>query len=99
MVTQTTSRVSDAEVINGDADDTKDMVAHDTQTEYSPSFFPDSTQVCVEVDVNRPKEKGQPVEEGDATAVSSANGHSSDTSSLRTGAQEFWVTSLRDFVH
>ena len=30
MVTQTTSRVSDAEVINGDADDSKGMVAHDT---------------------------------------------------------------------
>ena len=61
MVTQTTRRVSDAEVINGDADDTKGMVAHDTQMRYSPSFFPDSTQVCVEMDVNRPKEKGQPV--------------------------------------
>ena len=28
----------------GDADDTKDMVAHDTQVGYRPSFFPDSAQ-------------------------------------------------------
>ena len=64
MVTQSTSRVSDAEVIIGDADDTEGMVAHDTQMRDSPSFFPDSTQVCVEMDVNGPKEKGQPVMEG-----------------------------------
>ena len=51
---------SDAEVTKGDADDTKNTVAHDTQMRYSPSLFPDSTQVCVETDVNRPKEKGQP---------------------------------------
>ena len=63
MVTQTTSRVSHTEVFNGGADRTKGMVAHDTQMRYSPSFFPDSTQVCVEMDVNRPKEKGQPVME------------------------------------
>ena len=35
---------------------------------------------------------------GDAAAVSSANSYSSDTSSLRTRAQERWVTRLRDFV-
>ena len=62
---------SDAEVINGDAEDTKGMVAHDTQMRYSPSFLLDGTQVCVEADVNRPKEKGQLVM--DAAAVSSAN--------------------------
>ena len=45
---------SDAEVINGDAGDTKDTVAHDTQMRYSPSFLPENTQVCVETDVNRP---------------------------------------------
>ena len=55
---------SDAEVINGDADDTKETVANDTQMRYSPSFFPENTHVCVETDVNRPKEKGQPVMEG-----------------------------------
>ena len=55
---------SNAEVINGDADDTKDTVAHDTQMTYSPSFLPDRSRVCVETDVNRPKEKGQPVMEG-----------------------------------
>ena len=31
---------------------------------YSPTFFPDSPQVCVEMDVNRSKEKGQLVMEG-----------------------------------
>ena len=30
---------SDAEVINGDADDTKNTVAHDTQMRYSPSLL------------------------------------------------------------
>ena len=39
MVTHTTSRVSDAEVINDDADDSKGRVAHDTQMRYSPFFF------------------------------------------------------------
>ena len=52
------------EVINGDADDTKNTVAHDTQMRYSPSLLPENTQVCVETDVNRPKEKGQSVMEG-----------------------------------
>ena len=54
---------SDDEQSEETADDSKDMVAHDTQMRYSPSFFLDSTQVCVEMDVNRPKEKGQPVME------------------------------------
>ena len=35
-----------------------------TTSRVSPSFFPDSTEVCVEMDVNRHKEKGQPVMEG-----------------------------------
>ena len=30
----------------------------------SPSFLPENTQVCVETDVNRAKEKGQSVMEG-----------------------------------
>ena len=51
---------SDAEVTNGDDDDTKGMAAHDTQMRHRPSFFPESTHVCVDMDVNRPKEKGQP---------------------------------------
>ena len=55
---------SDAEVINGDADDTRNTVAHETQIRHSPSFSPDSTQVCFRTDVNRPKEKDQPVMEG-----------------------------------
>ena len=55
---------SDAEVTNGDADETKDMVAHDTQMRYSPSFSLESPHVCVGMDVNRPKEKGQQVMEG-----------------------------------
>ena len=55
---------SDAAVINGDADDTKDTNAHDTQMRHSPSFLPENIQVCVETDVNRPDEKGQPVMEG-----------------------------------
>ena len=55
---------SDAEVINGDADDTKDTIAHDTQMRYNPCLLPENTHVCVETDVNRPKEKGQPVMEG-----------------------------------
>ena len=89
---------SDAEVIDGDADDSKDTVAHDMQMRNSPSFFPENTQVCVETDVNRPKEKSIG-HGGDSAAVNSANSYSSDTSSLRRGAQEFWVTSLRDLVH
>ena len=52
---------NDAEVTNGDADETKDMVAHDTQMRYSPSFSPESLHVCVGMDVNRPKDKGQQV--------------------------------------
>ena len=36
---------------------------------------------------------------GDAAAVSSANSYSSDMSSLRIGAQELWVTSLRHLMH
>ena len=51
---------SDAEVTKSGADDT----AHDTPVRYSPSFLQESTQVCVETGVNRPKEKGQPVMEG-----------------------------------
>ena len=30
----------------------------------SPSFLLENTQVCVETDVNRPEERGQPVMEG-----------------------------------
>ena len=55
---------SGAEVINGDADDTKNTRAHDTQMRYSPSFLPENPPVCVETDVNRPKKKGQSVLEG-----------------------------------
>ena len=90
---------SDAEVTCGDADDTKNAVAYDTQMRYSLSFLPVSTQVCVETDVNRPKEKGQPVMEGTQLRSAQQTGNSSDTSSLRTGAQESWATSLRDLVH
>ena len=54
---------NDAEVINGDADDTKDTVAHDTQMRYSPIFLLENIQVGVETDVNRLKEKGQSVME------------------------------------
>ena len=36
---------------------------------------------------------------GDTAAVSSADSYSSDTSSVKTRAQEFWVTSHRDLVH
>ena len=72
---------SDAEVINGDADDTKNTVAHDMQRRRSPSFLPENTQVCVETDVNRPKEKGQSVIEG---------------TQMRS-AQQLRVTSLQDF--
>ena len=39
-------------------------LAHETQIRHSPSFSPDNTQVCVRTDVNRPKEKDQPVMEG-----------------------------------
>ena len=49
MVTQTTSRVSDGEVINGDADDTKGMVATTRR---------DSIQVCVEMDVKQAQREG-----------------------------------------
>ena len=59
---------------------------------YSP-FFPDNTQVRVKVDVNRPKEKGQPVME--ETQLRSAQ----QTATHRTGSQEFWIASLRDLVH
>ena len=51
------------------------------------------------MDVNRPKEKGQPVMEGTQLRSAPANSYSSDTSSLRIGAQELWVSSLRVFVH
>ena len=44
-------------VVNGNADDTKDTVAHDTQMRYSPSFFLENIQVGVETDVNRPKRR------------------------------------------
>ena len=90
---------SDTEVINGDADDTKNAVAHDSQMRCSPSFLPVSIQVCVETDVIRPKEKGQPVMEGTQLRSSQQTANSSDTSSLGTGGQESWATSLRDLVH
>ena len=82
---------SDAEVINGDADDTKETVAHDTQMRYSPSILPENTQACVETDVNRPKEKGQPVMEG--TQLRSVQ----QTATQAT--RQACVTSLQDFVH
>ena len=72
---------SDAEVPNGDADDAKDKVAHDTQMRHSPSSFPENAHVCVDTDVNRHKEKG---DGGDAAEVNSASSYSSDTPSIRT---------------
>ena len=44
---------SDVEAINGDADDTKDTVANDTQMRYSPSFLLENPQDCVETDVEQ----------------------------------------------
>ena len=85
---------SDAEVINGTADDT----AHDKQMRYSPSLFLDSTHVCGETDVNRPKEKGQPVMEGTQLRADPQT----DTQATRQTSeqeQELWVTHFQDFVH
>ena len=45
-----------------DAEDSR--VTHHNSGETAPSFLPENVQVCVETDVNRPKEKGQPVMEG-----------------------------------
>ena len=61
MTLETTNRVRSRATLR--SYDTKNTVAHDAQMRYSPSFLPDSTQVCVETDVNRPTEKGQPVME------------------------------------
>ena len=96
MTLETTSR---AEVINGDADDTRNTVAHDTQMRHSPSFLPQSTQVCVETDVNRPKEKGQPVMEG--TQLRSAQQTSSQATrqALELERKSSRSQSLRDLVH
>ena len=64
---------------------------------YSPSFLPENTQVCVETDVNRPEEKGQPVMQG--TQLRSVQQTATQATSLRTRAQKSCVTSLQDFVH
>ena len=82
-----------------DADDTKDTVAHDMQMRNSTSFFLENTQVCVETDVHRPKEKGQSVMEGTQIRSAQQTATQVDTSNPRTGAQELRVTSLQDFVH
>ena len=39
----------------------------DSKTRNRPSFLPENVQVCVEKDVNKPKERGQPVMEGTQT--------------------------------
>ena len=58
----------DADVIKGNRvtrhDSGEAVVVLDSKTRNLPSFLPENAQVCVEIDVNRPKEKGQPVMEG-----------------------------------
>ena len=58
----------DADVIKGNRvtrhDSGEAVVVLDSKTRNPPSFLPENAQVCVEIDVNRPKEKGQPVMEG-----------------------------------
>ena len=83
---------SDDEVIIGDADDTKDTVAHDTQMRCSPSFLQENTQVCVETDVIRPME-GTQLRSVQQTATQ-ATGQASEPELKRAVSQ-----ALQDFVH
>ena len=61
----------DADVIKGNRvtrhDSGEAVLVLDSKTRNRPSFLPENVQVCVEIDVNRPKEKGQPVMEGTQT--------------------------------
>ena len=74
------NRPNDAEVTNGDTDNTKgnhvhnshcseeplvmDMVGHDSQMRYRSSFLSVNIHVCIGAHECRPKETGQPVVKG-----------------------------------
>ena len=92
----------DADVIKGNRvtrhDSGEAVLVLDSKTRNRPSFLPENVQVCVEIDVNGPKEKGHG-HGGDADQICSATSYSSDTPSSRTRVQECWVTRVQDLMH
>ena len=89
----------DADVIKGNRvtchNSGEAVLVLESKTRNRPSFLSENVQVCVEMDVNRLKEKGSQSWRGRSSATS----YSSDTPSSRTRVQEYWVTSLQYLMH